>query len=70
MEMAPARAGCSDNPGPGVNWTGCAKERRMLASDDFTGSIFVKAALGASDFGGSRLAGAKFGEAEGDSHKV
>lgn len=64
MSVEPARAGCSDNPGPRIDWTGCSKARRMLAGDDFTGSIFTKAALGASDFAGSVLKGAKLNETE------
>ena len=50
--------------GPKMNWTGCAKERRMLAGDDLTGSVFTRAALGASDFAGSIMPGVKLNEAE------
>ena len=40
-----ALADCDDYPGPGVDWSGCDKSRRLLAEDDFHGANLSRADL-------------------------
>jgi uncharacterized protein YjbI with pentapeptide repeats len=55
---ATGRAGCSDRPGPGVNWSGCTKVNRLMSGYDFHGANLIRANLGESDLSGADLAGA------------
>ena len=40
LAPAPAHAGCTDYPGPGVNWSNCRKRNVVLSGSDFTGANF------------------------------
>ncbi len=53
-------AACRDAPGPGVDWTGCLKQRLMLDRRDLTGANFEGAKLSGSGFQSAKLSGANF----------
>ncbi|MEM8800487.1 MAG: pentapeptide repeat-containing protein [Pseudomonadota bacterium] len=60
-----AVAGCSDPPGPGVNWVRCDLSHRQFSAQDLTGAVieatrFVRADLSDSDFSNTKARNAKF----------
>jgi uncharacterized protein YjbI with pentapeptide repeats len=59
-----AEAGCKDSPNPGVDWTGCSKERLMLDQDDLSGAIFNFGFLSGISLQGAKLTGASFVQTE------
>ena len=58
-----AYAACSDSPRPGLDWSGCMKLSKVLASYDLKGSSFVRADLTRSNFKDADLSGADFTKA-------
>ncbi len=46
-----ALAGCKNAAAPGVNWSGCFKERKILSGHDMTGANLSHSILTGSDLG-------------------
>jgi uncharacterized protein YjbI with pentapeptide repeats len=57
--IAPAHAGCRDTPARDVDWSGCIKHAKMLASRDLSGANFARTDLTRSNLTGVTLEGAK-----------
>jgi len=49
------RAGCNDAPGPGVDWSGCTKERLVLTRASLQKGKFDRSVLSGINFGGADL---------------
>jgi uncharacterized protein YjbI with pentapeptide repeats len=58
VSEGPAAAGCSDKPGPGVDWTKCQKMRLVLKGQDLSKSHMERVNLGSTDLMDANLAGA------------
>ena len=58
-----ALAGCSDPPGPKVDWSNCNKVRKSMKGDNFSGAIFNATDLSRSDFLGAKFVKADLTEA-------
>jgi uncharacterized protein YjbI with pentapeptide repeats len=58
-----ASADCRDYPGPGVDWSGCSKSRRLMAKQDFRGANLQGADLSDSDLSGANLSKANLSDA-------
>lgn len=59
LPSSPAIAGCSDYPGPGIDWTSCRKRNLILSGNDFSNATLAKA-----NFGGSDMRDSNFTEAD------
>jgi uncharacterized protein YjbI with pentapeptide repeats len=57
-----AQAGCSDRPGPGVDWSKCQKMRLVLRGADLSGGRFERTNLSSSDLMEASLVGANLKE--------
>ena len=55
---------CFVDPGPGVDWSGCSKEKLMLTGGDMQGANLTGTILNGSGFAEANLAGAKLDGAE------
>ena len=63
--VAPAaQAACNDVPGPGVDWSGCTKERLVLTRNALPNAKFDRAVLSGTNFSSVDLSGASFLSAE------
>ena len=58
-----ALAKCGESPGPGVDWSGCEKERLILRGKDLEGANLARADFSKSDMTGIKLKGANLAEA-------
>ena len=58
------RAACGDAPAPGVDWSGCSKERLVLAKASLRHAKFERAILTGINFISADLRGANFASAE------
>lgn len=67
LALGPARpaaaAECSNDPGPGVDWSKCAKKMIMLQGNDFKGAVLVEADFTLTDLSRTNLDGANLEEA-------
>ncbi len=59
-----AQGGCSDRPGPGVDWTKCQKMRLVLRGEDLSGGRLERTNLSSSDLMEANLAGANLAESD------
>jgi uncharacterized protein YjbI with pentapeptide repeats len=57
-----AEGGCSDRPGPGVDWTKCQKMRLVLRGEDLSGGHLERTNLSSSDLMEATLVGASLAE--------
>lgn len=58
-----AAAECSRAPGPGVDWSNCAKKMIMLQGNDFQGAVLVDTDFTLTDLSQTNLNGANLEEA-------
>src|SRR5436190_11992880 len=64
LVISPALAECSDDPGPGVDWSECQKSKLMFGSADLSNGDFVQTTFTATDLSGANLAGSDLSLAE------
>ncbi len=57
-----AQGGCSDRPGPGVDWTKCQKMRLVLRGEDLSGGRLERTNLSNTDLMEATLVGANLAE--------
>lgn len=62
--VSPALAECSDEPGPGVDWSECEKGRLMFGSADLSNGAFVQTFFTGTDLAKANLAGSDLSLAE------
>jgi uncharacterized protein YjbI with pentapeptide repeats len=63
LSAGSAAASCRDYPGPGIDWSGCDKSRRLLTEDDLHGANLARADLSHTDLSGANLSQATLSEA-------
>jgi hypothetical protein len=63
LSVGSASADCRDYPGPGVDWSGCSKSRRLMAEYDFRGAKLQSADLSDTDLSGANLSKANLSDA-------
>lgn len=64
LPLSPALAECSDEPGPGVDWSECEKGRLMFGSADLSNGAFVQTFFTGTDLAKANLAGSDLSLAE------